>query len=52
MKPFSAQIKKPTQKAGLAAMPIRVIKTGGSRGVVGGVARSTRTAGARRLRGV
>jgi hypothetical protein len=52
MKPFSAQIKKPAQKAGLAAMPTRVIKTGASRSVVSGVARSARTAGARRLRGV
>jgi hypothetical protein len=52
MKPFSAQIKKPARRAGLAAMPTRVIKTGASRAVVGGVARSTRTAGARRFCGV
>jgi hypothetical protein len=26
MKPFSAQIKKPARKAGLAAMPTRVMK--------------------------
>jgi hypothetical protein len=52
MKPFSTQIEKPARKAGLAAMPTRVIKTGGSRTVVGGVVRSARTAGARRLRGV
>jgi hypothetical protein len=52
MKPFSAQIKKPARKAGLAAMPTRVMKTGVSRSVVGGVARSARTAGSHRLRGV
>ena len=52
MKPFSTQIKKPARKAGLAAMPIRVMKTGASRSVVGGVVRAARTAGARRLRGV
>jgi hypothetical protein len=51
MKPFSALIKKPARKAALAAMPTRVMKTGVSRSVVGGVARSARTAGARRLRG-
>ena len=52
MKLFSTQIKKPARKAGLAAMPTRVIKTGACRSVVGGVARSAKTAGARRLRGV
>ena len=52
MKPFTSQIKKPARKAGLTAIPTRVIKTGASRAVVGGVARSARTAGARRLRGV
>jgi hypothetical protein len=44
--------EQPARKAGLAAMPTRVIKTGASRSVVGGVARSARTAGVRRLRGV
>jgi hypothetical protein len=52
MKPFSAQIKKPARKAGLAAMPTRVMKAGASRTVVGGVSRSTVATGSRRLRGV
>ena len=54
MKPFAPQIRKPARKpvkSGLAALPTRVMKTGVSRSVVGGVARSARTAGARRLRG-
>jgi hypothetical protein len=52
MKLFSTQIKKPARKAGLAAMPTRVMRTGVSRSVIGGVARSARTVGARSLRGV
>jgi hypothetical protein len=55
MKLFAPQIRKAARKPvarELAALPTRVMKTGVSRSVVGGVARSARTAGARKLRGV